>query len=169
MVILPDYGRPYIIDDLSAPMIVTHHWLFSGSLQDFVLGPISYLEETTGPAIRLMIEGYQFDVPAAWNILVTDNDTYMVDTVNVAKCAGNPFYAFIMTPNDTKVRTAEITIIDYIEHASLIHPLISKGHMMCHPVGPQVYNGKTSELCCLIGPHDLQRHFSNITIGDILG
>lgn len=150
-------------------MIATHYWCFSGALVDFIHGPILYLEETTGPTVRLLIEGFEFDVPTSWSILITDGETYAVDTVSVAALAGNPFKAVIFTPTDTNVRTADISVIDYNEKTSVIHPLIQKGQMMCHPVGPRTTNGKKAELCCIIGPYDLQRYITDLAVGDILG
>jgi hypothetical protein len=34
-----------------------------------------YLEETTGPALKIMINKYSFEIPASWNILVVDEET----------------------------------------------------------------------------------------------
>lgn len=169
MMVLPDWGRPLIIDSLSAPMIATHYWVLSGAMVDFTLAPILYLEETTGPTVRLLIEGSEFDVPSSWHMLITDGETYAVDSVSVTALAGNPFKAVIFTPSDTNVRIADVAVIEYREKSSVIHPLVQKGQMMCHPIGPKTTNGKTVELCCVIGPYDLQRHLTDLAVGDLLG
>lgn len=168
MLILPPWNRPYIVESLTAPMIATHYWALSGALTDFLHAPILYLEETTGPVVRLLIDGFEFDVPTSWHMLITDADTYTIDSVSVTALAGNPFKSVIFSPTDTNVRVADVAVIDYKEKESVIHPLIRKGQMMCHPVGPKTTNGKTAELACIIGPYDLQRYLPNLAVGDLL-
>lgn len=168
MLILPEWNKPFSLDSLTDPLIATHFWALSGQMTDFYASPILYLEETTGPTVRLLIDGFEFDVPTSWHMLITDGDTYSIDSVSVTALAGNPFKAVLFSPTDTNVHIADIGVIDYHTTGAEIHPLIPKGQMMCHPIGTKTFNGKTIELCCILGPYDLQRYLNNLAVGDLL-
>jgi hypothetical protein len=168
MQILPDYNKPYLIDSLTAPVVVKHHWIFNAPITDFMLSPITYLEETTGAVIKVRINNAEFWVPATWNILVTERETYQIDTVSIQSCASTKHLAFSFSPDEMKLRTLDIMVIDYAEHMSLVHPMISKGNALVHPVGPApVSNSKTIQLAVVIGPHDLYKYLADKVIGDI--
>ena len=168
MLVLADYGKPYLIDSLTAPVVIKHHWVFNGPMCDFMLQPITYLEETTGAAIKVRINNTEFWVPATWNILVTDRETYQLDTVGIQQCAGVQHIAFSFSPDEMKLRTLDIMVLDYAEHMSLVHPMINKGTALVHPVGPAMLNIKKQiNISVAIGPHDLAKHLTNKVIGDI--
>lgn len=163
MLILTDYNRGYVLDSLSSPIIPKHFWIFSGPLSDFTLAPLTYLEETTGPSYTLCIEGLPFRVPAHWNILCVDPETFQIDTVPIASCAKKPFHAVMMSPTVNNMNYTSIEILDYTEEDVLIHPLIQKGCGLCHPIGDR--NGK--EYCIVASPYDLHKYLVDKTIGDI--
>jgi len=168
MLILPDYGRPYVIDSLTAPVVVKHNWVFNAPATDFMLAPILYLEETTGAAIKIRVNNSEFWVPSTWQILVTDRETYQIDTVTIQSCASTKHIAFSFSPDEMKLRTLDITILDYAEEMSLVHPAINKGTALVHPVGPSPKGiGKEHQLSVVIGPHDLYKHLTDKVIGDI--
>ena len=168
MLILPDYARPYMIDSLTAPVVVKHNWIFNAAITDFMLSPITYLEETTGAAIKVRINNSEFWVPSTWNILVTERETYQIDTVGIQACASTEHLAFSFSPDEMKLRTLEIMVIDYAEKMSLVHPMINKGTALVHPVGPApVSLSKPLHLSVVIGPHDLYKHLAGKVIGDI--
>jgi hypothetical protein len=172
MLILPDYSKPYLIDSLTAPIIVKYHWIFSGPQADFMLSPITYLEETTGEALKVRINDSEFWIPKSWNILVTDKDTAKVDTVPIKSCATVKHSIFAFSTNETRLRTLDAEIIDetpYDTRMSLVHPMITKGTMLVHPVGPAfIQNSKDTHLCVVIGPHDLYKYLSDLSIGDLI-
>lgn len=168
MLILPDYGRPYLIDSLTAPVVVKYNWIFHGPTTDFMLSPITYLEETTGAVVKVRINNSEFWVPATWHILVTDRETYQIDTVSIQSCASTKHLAFSFSPDEMKLRTLDIMVLDYAEDVSLVHPMISKGTALVHPVGPTPHGvGKQFQLSVVLGPHDLYKHLTNKVIGDI--
>lgn len=170
MLCLPDYNKPYMLDSLTAPVVIKHHWIFSGQLCDFTLSPITYLEETTGAAIKIRINNFEFWVPATWNILVTDTETYQLDTVSIQSCATVSHPVFIFSPTEMKLRTMVADVIDYTENISAVHPMINKGTALAHPIGPSMnIREKDLQLSVVIGPHDLYKHLSNKVIGDIFG
>lgn len=172
MLILPDYSRPYLLDSLISPIVVKHHWIFSGPQADFMLSPITYLEETTGAALKIRANGSEFWIPKTWNILVTDHDTAKIDTVPIKSCSTINHTAYAFSSNETRLRLLNINIIDetpYGEVMSLVHPMISKGTMMVHPVGPiKTQDGKETHLCLVIGPYDLYKYISALSIGDLI-
>ena len=169
MLVLPDFGRPYIIDSLTSPVVIKHHWIFNAPMTDFMLSPITYLEETTGAAVKLRVNNAEFWVPSTWNILVTDRETYQLDTVNVAACAQTNHIAFSFSMDEMNLRTLDIAVIDYVESISLVHPMVNKGTAMVHPVGPSpIQHGKQLQLNVVIGPHDLYKHLQNKVVGDVM-
>jgi hypothetical protein len=168
MLVLADYGKPYLIDSLTAPVVIKHNWIFHGPSCDFMLQPITYLEETSGAAIKLRINNSEFWVPATWQILVTDRETYQLDTVAIQSCAGVKHIAFGFSPEEMKLRTLDIMVIDYAEKMALVHPMINKGTALVCPVGPVMLNiEKQIQTSVVIGPHDLAKHLTNKVIGDI--
>ena len=170
MQILTDYHRPYLIDSLTSPVVVKYNWIFQAQQIDFMLSPIVYLEETTGAVIKVRINNTEFWVPANWNILVTDRDTYQIDTVGIQSCASTKHLAYSFSPDEMKLRTLDIMVIDYADNMSLVHPMINKCTALVHPVGPALasVNGKSIQLSVVIGPHDLYKFLENKLVGDIL-
>lgn len=168
MLVLPEFRRPYVIDSLTTPIVIKHNWIFSGPMLDFTLAPIQYLEETSGGVYKVRINNFEFWMPATWNILVTDTDTYQLDTVCVQECAKTKYLAFSFSPDEMRLRTLDITVIDAAESMALVHPMITKGTALVHPVGPSPQGiGKNHQLSIVIGPHDLYKYLANKVIGDI--
>lgn len=168
MLVLPDYGKPYMIDSLTAPVVIKHNWIFHGPTTDFMLSPITYLEETTGAAVKVRINNSEFWIPATWLILVTDRETFQIDTVSIQSCASTKHIAFSFSPDEMKLRTLDIMIVDYAEEMSLVHPMINKGTALVCPVGPTTQGvGKPLQLSVVIGPHDLYKHLTDKVVGDI--
>jgi hypothetical protein len=194
MQVLPDYNKPYIIDSLTAPVVIKHNWIFNAVLCDFMLNAITYLEETTGGAVKVRINGAEFWVPSSWYILVTDAETYQIDTVSIQDCAKKRHIAFGFSPDESNLHTLEVQIIDAVSDEnpiSLVHPMISKGTALVHPVGPaenrfimerrKIANGGETEtsirlgasrlqekhLSVVIGPHDLYKYLTSKVVGDI--
>jgi hypothetical protein len=169
MLVLADFGKPYVIDSLTSPVAIRHHWIFNAQMTDFMLQQITYLEETTGAAVKLRVNNSEFWVPATWYILVTDRDTYQLDTISVQACSSTKHIAFIFAPDEMNLRTLDIDVVDYVEDISLVHPMINKGSALVHPVGPGQGVGKTLQLSVVMGPHDLYKHLTNKVVGDVTG
>lgn len=169
MLILPEYSKPYILDSLTAPVVTKYNWMFNAQTIDFVLNPITYLEETTGAAIKVRINNSEFWVPATWQILVTDKETYQIDTVSIASCASIQHIAFAFAPEEQNLRTLDIMVLDYTENMALVHPMIAKSMALVHPVGPAIGGRVDTEmhLSVVIGPHDLYKHLAGKVVGDI--
>lgn len=168
MQVLPDYNKPYLIESISSPIVIKHCWMFSGSACDFMLEPIKYLEETSSPMLKVRINNTEFLVPADWNILVTDRETYQLDTVPIQSCASVKHEAFAFVAEELKLRTLEVMVLDFqAESTCVVHPMINKGTALVHPVGPSYGTGKQVQLSVIIGPHDLHKHLNGKTVGDL--
>jgi hypothetical protein len=135
---------------------------------DFTLNPIHYLEETTGPSIEVMIKNFKFSIPASWNILVVDRDTSLIDTIPVSNCTSNNYEAFIMTTIGNRFESAQINVLDLIPEQKIVHPMIQKGTMFCHPIGTQERN-EESVMSVMIGPFDLyQKYLEGVSAKELL-
>lgn len=170
MLVLPDYGNPYLISSLTAPIIIKHHWVFNAVMCDFVLSPITYLEETTGSAVKIRVNNSEFWVPGSWNVLVTDTETYQLDTVTIQSCATTRHAAYAFSTDEMRLRTLDIMVLDVSENMSLVHPMIVKGTSLVLPVGPAplTYSSKNINLSIVAGPHDLYKYIGKKVVGDLI-
>jgi hypothetical protein len=168
MQVLPEFNKPYILESLTSPIVIKHCWMFNAPACDFWLEPIKYLEETTGPVLKVRINNTEFWVPSDWNILVTDRDTCQLDTVPIQSCASVRHEAFAFVSDELKLRTLEVMVLDYNSEAtSVVHPMINKGMALVHPVGPAYGGGRPVQLSVIIGPHDLHKHLNGKIVGDL--
>ncbi len=169
MQILSEVNRPYIIDSFTAPMGVSHFWTFSGHMLDFKLEPVQYLEEIVGKTIKIRAQNLDIEVPASWNILVVDTETYSIDMVPIAQCASFEQNVFLFSPDDGKMKIGKVQVLDFQVQGKCIAPEIPKGSAMIHPTGPEMLHGKPIFYGIVMGPHDLYRWIGGLTVGDILG
>lgn len=136
-----------------------------------MLRPIRFLDETTGTTVRVRINGSDFNVPASWNLLVVDEETKIVDTVQITQCTSSNYLAFMMHPNDTaNYYLAPIMLLDLYMKESCTHVMIPRMNMMLHPVGTIKNERKNTEYSysCLLSPHDLGKYMSNMTAMEVL-
>lgn len=158
-----------MIDSITAPMGVSHFWTLSGHMMDFKLEPLEYLEETIGPTMRARVQNLEIDLPASWSLVAVDRETYTIDTIPVTSCATFEHDILLFSPDDSKLVTTKLTVVEYFEKRSCIHPMIPKGSAMIHPTGPEMMNGKSIFYGIVCGPFDLGRYLCSKTVGDILG
>ena len=174
MLVLPEYNKPYIIDAVSSPLVIKHNWMFSAPALDFMLTKIDYLEETTAEnSVKLRVNGSELWVPDSWYALIVDPETLQVDTVGTQDFAKRRYLAFSFSPEEANLRTLEVEIVDAsgkdAPPMAFVHPMISKGMALIHPVGPSpMKHGKSHQLSIVIGPHDLYKHLAGKVVGDIL-
>lgn len=170
MIILSEVNRPYILDSLTQPLPQgsRFHWTFSGQQLDFTLTEISYLEETLGPTMSLLIADTEVRVPGSWNILIVDRETYTIDAVPVTACASFAHEAFVFSPEDGKLITSPIRVIGWDPKGSCIYPAVEKANALVHAVSPGSKHGTQTSRGVVIGPNDLWRYLGGRTVGDIL-
>src|SRR5574343_356644 len=162
MLFLAEYGHPFILDSVNGPVVPKFSWFYSAEENDFMLKPIRLLEETIGATVVVRINGYEFDVPASWNLLVVDDDTKLVDTVPITQCSSSGYLAFMMHPETHDYYMSPIQLLDLKPSESCVHVMIPRQHMMLAPVGqvpisPYTVRQPRHDLsyCCLLTPQDL--------------
>jgi len=169
MQLLSEVSRPYIVDSITSPMGVTHFWTFSGHMMDFKLEALEYLEETIGPTMKIRVQNLEIEMPTSWSLVAVDKETYTIDTIPVTACATFEHDILLFSPDDSKLVTTKLNVVDFKEKASCIHPMIPKGSAMIHPTGPERSHGRDIFYGIVCGPHDLVRFIGGRTVGDILG
>jgi len=167
MLICPDWNKPLIIDSLDTPMVATHFWTFSGPMLDYCLSPITYLEESTGPSIKVKINDFTFIIPTSWFVLVADPDTYQLDMIPIGSCSSALYHAVAMSPDDSRWRLAPITVLELIPKTSCVHPMLQKGYAMQHPTGLTFIHEKQINLTVTIGPFELYKFIEGRAVGDL--
>lgn len=161
MLIFNEYSHPTIIDNIHGPTVSEYAWVLDLVQLDFMLTPIVMLEEVICPSVQLLVNGFEFLLPANWNILVYDRETVQLDVIELSETAGRQFTAFTYGPTKSHPQPMLVTITDYkIEHKN-VSPSLNKHQLLCHPVGPE-------EWVC-VGPSDVyNKYLKDITIGDLL-
>lgn len=168
MQILAETQKPYVIEALSSPIGITHFWTFSAHMLDFKMEPITYIEETTGPTVKVQVQNIEIDLPASWQVMVVDRETFTVDCVPVANCASFEHQALLFSPYDSKVNTTALRIVDFNPRAACIHPAVPKGSALVVPTSVELLHQKQIFYGIVCGPYDLHRWIDGKTIGDIL-
>jgi hypothetical protein len=135
---------------------------------DFKLEPFIYIEETTGPTITVSVQNMEIDLPSSWQVLVVDEETYMIDCIPVAHCASFDHSVFLFSPQDGKMATAHMRIVNFSQQASCIHPSVPKGSALVIPTGPELLHGTPVFYGIVCGPYDLHRWIEGRTVGEIL-
>ncbi len=162
MLIFDGNSRPMIIDNINGPVITEHMWVLDLQMLDYTLAPLTMLEETITPVIQLMCNGFRFNLPASWNILVYDRDTAQLDVVQLSDCAGREFTAMSYGPKRTYPSPYVITVTDYIVEQKIVGPSLLKHQMLCHPIGYDEW--------VTVSPTDTyNKYLKNLIVGDLIG
>jgi hypothetical protein len=139
MLIFDNNSQPIIIDNITAPVVSDHFWVLDLMLRDFTLTPLNVLEEVVCPTVVLRVEGFDFAVPAGWNILVYDPETTQLDTVELSEAAGREFTALVYGPTLSTPRAGHVSVVDYFIEYKNVNPALNKHQMLCHPIGPNAW------------------------------
>ena len=139
MIVLDNNSDALILESIHTPTIADHIWVLDFNIMDYTLAPLLVLEELECPAVEVRIRGFQFLLPANWNMLVVDDDTYQLDVVEIGDLAGKEFTALVYGPNMSNGELAVVTVTDYIPFAKLVGPFLSKHQMLCHPISPDTW------------------------------
>lgn len=169
MIVLNELHKNHIIDSLTAPLVLPHCWMFSGAQLDFVLKEIEYIEETLGPTITLSIGESEVRIPGAWNVMIVDMETYVIDTVPVTACAAFEHMAFVFSPLSSKLIVEPIKVVKFEPKGICISPSIDKNTGLVHSISTGVSHGKQIPRGVIVGPNDLHRAINGKVVGDILG
>ena len=161
MIVLDNKSDALILESIHTPTVADHIWVLDLNIMDFTLAPLLVLEETVCPAVEVMIRGFRFLLPANWNMLVVDDDTFQLDVVEVADLAGREFTALIYGPEMTMNELATVTVTDYIPSTKLVGPLLSKHQMLCHPIAPNAW-------VCVAPSDSYNKYLKDCVVGDII-
>lgn len=167
MKILSELSRPYNFSSITDPIGISHYWVFSGHMMDFKLEPISYVEQASGPVVKIKVFNTEISIPASWHIMAVDTETYTIDTIPITACATFDHDIFLFSPNDSKLVTTKINVIGYSDNEACVHPLVPKGSILASPVGEFKLHGNPIFYAIMCGPHDIHRHIGGATVGDI--
>lgn len=160
MLILNEDNQTILLDSIYAPVLSDYFWCLDTTDQDFMLAPLTVLEEITAPTFTISLGGFNFDVPSSWNILIYDNETMQIDSIDLGSASGKDFRAFIYGPQENHHQGQIIRISNLTPMAKSVAPLLNKHQMLCHPISPKHW------VC--ITPHDVQKHLKNLYVGNLL-
>ena len=159
--IFDNEANAVILDSIHNPVAADFFWVLDLKMQDFTLAPLLVLEEITGPAITVDVNGFHFKLPAMWNLLVFDPETHQLDVVTVEDLPGKQFTALMYGPEMKTHQAATITALDYHPHTQCIAPSLAKHQMMCHPVAPNAWiNASPSDV--------YTKYLREFAVGDII-
>lgn len=161
MLIFDSDSKPIILDSIHTPTLTDHFWVLDLSLMDFTLAPLISLEEVVCPSLVLRVNGFEFALPANWNVLVYDGETSQLDVVELSEVCGREFSALCYGPQRTRHSPATVTVTNYfVEHRN-IGPLLNKHQMLCHPIGPGEWIN--------VAPSDTyNKYLKDRAVGDII-
>lgn len=136
MLIFNEDNDAIILDTIQGPTLSEYMYVLDLSMMDFTLAPLLIFEEVICPTITVMIEDFSFNVPANWNILVADDETFQLDVVEVSELAGKEFKAMVYGMDMAMAELARISVVDYFPNYQNIGPSLNKYQMLCHPIAP---------------------------------
>jgi hypothetical protein len=161
MLILDEQEKPIILDDIHTPTVTDHFWVLDLSIPDYTLTPLLYLEETTAPAVQLEVHGFRFFLPTSWYVLIYDQETSYLDTVEVADIAGKDFNAMVYGLNESMVRPGHMSVVDYTPQHVSVSPSLNKHQLLCHPISPTTWIN--------VSPSDsYNKYLKDIIVGDLI-
>lgn len=162
MLIFDDNSKPIILDSIYVPTVTAHFWVLDLSLLDYKLSPLISLEEVVCPSLRVRINGFDFVLPANWNILVYDRETSQLDALELSEACGREFTALVYGARKSQHTPGIVTVIDYHAEYRNVGPLLSKHQMLCHPIGPDEWVN--------VAPSDAyNKYLKDRAVGDLLG
>lgn len=161
MLIFDENSHVIIIDSIHTPLTTDYFWVLDLNIMDFTVIPLLMLEEILSPTITLEIEGFQFNLPTTWSMLVFSEETTQIDVVEVKRIPGNDFTAMVYGPNCSQVQAGKIRALNYDPEQANYCPSLNKHHVLCHPIGPNLWVNVT--------PTDVyNKYLKDCTVGDII-
>lgn len=139
MLIFNENNDAIILDSIQGPTLSEYMYVLDLQLMDYTLAPLLIFEEVICPTISISIRGFSFELPANWNILVTDEETMQLDVVEVSELAGKEFKALIYGMNMSIPELGTIMVNDYFPNFQNIGPSLNKYQMLCHPISPDTW------------------------------
>lgn len=161
MLILDNNNKALILEDIFTPITSDYFWVFDLEMMDYTLTPLLVLEEINCPTIVVMVNGFCFNLPANWNILIFDDDTCQLDIVEISELAGSDFTVLSYGPNKNNVDGYKIQTINYFPTYKNIAPSLHKHQLLCYPI--------SNDSWINISPSDgYNKYLNGCVIGDLI-
>jgi hypothetical protein len=162
MLIFDTENKPVLLDSIYTPTLTDHMWVLDLNLMDFTMSPLLVLEEIVCPVIVVTIKGFEFPLPANWNILVYDTETSQLDVIELSEAAGREFTALIYGPHKGNFSPATVAVTNYFPEFRIVAPSLNKHQMLCHPIGPDEW--------VTVSPSDsYNKYLKDRIVGDLIG
>jgi hypothetical protein len=144
-----------------APTVVEYFWVLDLNILDYKLTPLMVMEEVVAPTLEIMIGGFRFCLPSNWNILVVDEDSMVLDVIELSEVAGREFRALVYGPNMPTATSEIITVTDFHPSFTNVGPALNKHQMLCHPIRPGAWIN--------VSPSDTyNKYLKDKVVGDII-
>lgn len=161
MLIFDENNDAIMLDCIQGPVLSQYMYVLDLNMMDFTLAPLLVFEEVICPTITLQIRGFQFELPANWNILISDDETYQLDVVEISELAGKEFRALVYGMNMVNVELEPIQVVDYQLNHQNVGPSLNKYQMLCHPIDPGAWVN--------VAPSDAyNKYLKEKVVGDII-
>lgn len=138
---------------------------------DFMLQPLIYLEEATGPMYTIIVNDIPISLPASWHIMVTDDENCIVDCVSLNDCVKNNYYAVLFCIDDNKIRSKHIAVTDFNKEKTFTYPMLDKFSLSAYPIGMLRETSELKSISILCGPvdvlHQTKKSYGDVSIADI--
>ena len=162
MLIFDETNKPIILDSIYGPTPSSHMWVLDFTIMDYTLAQMNMLEEVVCPSIQVRVNGFDFILPANWNILVFDQDTTQLDVVELSEATGREFNALVYGPKLGRPFPSPITVINYFIEYKNVGPSLNKHQMLCHPIGPNEWVS--------VSPSDsYNKYLKDTIVGELIG
>ncbi len=161
MLIFDEKSQPIVLENIYTSLITDSFWVLDLNILDFKLAPLGILEQIDAPSFMVSIDGFEFPLPTNWNILVLDEESMVLDVVQLREAAGRSFKAFVYGPSHALPRSSEIIIKSYYPVFPNVGPALNKHQMLCHPVAPQSW-------ICVSGSDTYNKYLKDKVVGDII-
>lgn len=160
MIVLDENNKAIYLHDIKAPILIDHFWCLNLDIMDFTLCPLNMLVETTGPALQVRSNGFNFWLPASWYALICDDETSVLDICKINEFASKNFTAVTYGNSQCMITSANLSIVDYNPKMSIVSPALNNNQMLCHPITPYKWITITS--------NDVyNKYLKQTTIGDL--
>ena len=161
MLIVDENNNPIIIDNIHGPVLTNYFYVLDLNMRDYTLSPLQILEESCCPSLTLQIHGFEFILPANWNVLVYSEDTHQLDVIEVSALAGAEFTALVYGNQMSFIKPGIISVVDYSPNHKNISPSLHKHQMLCHPISETTWIN--------ISPSDsYAKYIKDTFVGDII-
>jgi len=134
MLIFDENNHAIMLENIQGPVLSEYMYVLDLNMMDFTLAPLLVFEEVICPTIVLNIGGFTFELPANWNILISDYETSQLDVAEISELAGKEFKAVVYGMNMNNIHLETIQVVDYIPSHQNVGPALNKYQMLCHPV-----------------------------------